>query len=285
MNNPVDYYSQQYNARAIIPEHSRIYTRWVRESAQVRRTTSGLYDLAYGEAPGERLDFFPARRGGAALLVFIHGGWWRSLDKADFSFVAPPYRNAGFNVALPNYTLAPHASIEDITRQQLRALAWLYRHAEQYDFDPQRIVVAGHSAGAHLAAMMMAAIWPAYDPELPADLVKGGVLLSGVYELAPLLHADFINVDLQLTAQRAALLSPARMPQAHPAPFLSAVGGQESDEFRRQNGLIGKAWEASHVGDIALATENHLTVCDAFATAGHPLFEAAVKLVAGRKPD
>lgn len=283
MKNPTEYYSQQYDARAMIPEHSRIFTRWTRDSAHVRRTRSGLYDLAYGEAAGERLDFFPARRGGAALLVFIHGGWWRSLDKADFSCIAAPYLDAGFNVALPNYTLAPHATIEDITRQQLRALAWLYRRAEQYDFDPRRIVIAGHSAGAHLAAMMMAAVWPAYDPELPADLIKAGVLLSGVYDLAPLLHADFINADLQLTAQRAALLSPARMPQAHHTPFLSAVGGCESDEFKRQNGLIGQSWQASHAGDIVLATENHLTVCDAFASPGHPLFKAVVKLAAGLK--
>lgn len=280
MKTSTDYYTRQYDARAMIPEHSRIYTRWVRESAHVRRTRSGLYDVAYGDLPGERLDFFPARRGGAALLVFLHGGWWRSLDKADFSFVAPPYLDAGFNVALPNYTLAPHATVEDITRQQLRALAWLYRHAEQYDFDPHRIVIVGHSAGAHLAAMLMAAIWPAFEPGLPSNLIKGGALLSGIYDLAPLLHADFVNADLQLTAQRAAVLSPALMPQAHPAPFLSAVGGCESEEFKRQNDLIGKVWENSHRGNIALPTENHLTICDAFATPGHPLFDAMVNLIA-----
>ncbi|NMM39223.1 MAG: alpha/beta hydrolase [Glaciimonas sp.] len=283
MKNPTDYYSQQYNARAMIPEHSRIFTRWIRDSAHVRRIKLGLYDLPYGESAGERLDFFPARRGGAALLVFIHGGWWRSLDKSNFSFIAPPYLEAGFNVALPNYTLAPHATIEDITRQQLRALAWLYRRAEQYDFDPQRIVVVGHSAGAHLAAMMMAALWPVFDPELPVDLIKGGVLLSGIYDLKPLLQADFVNTDLQLSAPRAALLSPARMPQAHQTTFLSAVGGDESDEFKRQTALIEKAWKTSHLGNIALASENHLTVCDAFATTGHPLFEAVVKLVTGLK--
>ncbi|NMM28106.1 MAG: alpha/beta hydrolase [Glaciimonas sp.] len=283
MKNPTGYYSRQYNARAMIPEHSRIFTRWIHDSAHVRRTKLGLYDLPYGESAGERLDFFPARRGGAALLVFIHGGWWRSLDKSNFSFIAPPYLEAGFNVALPNYTLAPHATIEDITRQQLRALAWLYRRAEQYDFDPQRIVVVGHSAGAHLAAMMMAALWPVFDPELPVDLIKGGVLLSGIYDLKPLLQADFVNTDLQLSAPRAAMLSPAWMPQAHQTPFLSAVGGGESNEFKRQTALIDTAWKTSHLGNIALASENHLTVCDAFATTGHPLFEAVVKLVAGLK--
>ncbi len=276
---PADYYSRQYNARASIPDHPHIFTRWQKESAHVRRTNAGLFDLAYGESSGERLDFFPANRGGAPLLVFIHGGWWRSLDKSDFSFIVPGYRAAGFNVALTNYTLAPNASIEEITRQQLRALAWLYRNAEQYDFDPQRIAVSGHSAGGHLAAMMMAARWPAFASDLPPDLVKAGILMSGLYDLAPVLHADFVNVDLKLRTEHIGPLSPASMPQSHPARFLTAVGGLESDEFKRQNALIADLWKAGHVGDIALPDKNHLTICDAFAAPGHPLFEASVKLV------
>jgi hypothetical protein len=121
MQNPGEYYSRQYNARAAIPDHPYIFTRWVKESAHARRTNAALLDIAYGEASGERLDFFPANRGGAPLLIFIHGGWWRSLDKADFSFVAGNYVRAGFNVALTNYTLAPAAPIAEIVRQQLRA--------------------------------------------------------------------------------------------------------------------------------------------------------------------
>jgi arylformamidase len=274
-----DYYTQQYNARAAIPDHPRIFTRWLKDSAHVRRTNAALFDLAYGEADGERLDFFPASRSDAPLLVFIHSGWWRSLDKSDFSFIAPAYTRAGFNVALTNYTLAPQASIAEIVRQQLRALAWLYRRAEQYDFDRERIVVAGHSAGAHLAAMMMAAVWPAYGDDLPANLVKGGILMSGLYDLEPVLHADFVNVDLKLTEKDIAPLSPARMPQAHAAPLITAVGGLESDEFKRQTALIAQAWRANHRADIPLPEANHLTICDAFAAPGHPLCEAAISLV------
>ncbi len=277
-----DYYNQQYNARAMIADHPYIFTRWQQDSIRVRRTTPGLFDLCYGDAPAERLDLFPANRAGAPLLVFIHGGWWRSLDKSDFSFVAPAFTRAGINVALPNYTLVPNASIEDIVVQQLRALTWLYRNAEHYDIDRERIVVAGHSAGAHLTAMLLAAAWPVYANDLPRDLVKGGVMLSGLYDLAPVQQADFVNIDLKLTPERIARLSPAALPQSHSAPFITAVGGMESDEFKRQNALIGEQWKVNHIRDIPLPDANHLTICDAFASPGHPLFDATRDLVLQR---
>lgn len=275
-----DYYTEQYNARANIPDHPQIFTRWQKESALVRRTQAGLLDLRFGSADKERLDFYPAYRPGASLLVFIHGGWWRSLDKSDFTFVVPAYRRAGFNVALTNYTLAPEATIDEITMQQVRAMAWLYRNAERLEFDRNRIVVAGHSAGGHLASMMMAAQWPVVDPALPSDMVKGGVLMSGLYDLEPVCHADFVNVDLKLDAERALKLSPACMPQAHPAPFITAVGDLESEEFKRQTALIASEWKTGFQKEIPLSGFNHLTICDAFADPSHPLSAATCELLA-----
>ena len=275
-----DYYSKQYNARAGIPDHPQIFQRWAQQSAKVRESAAGLYDLQYGDLASERLDFFPTDRTDGPLLVFIHGGWWRSLDKSDFSFLAPAFTAAGINVALTNYTLAPAASIEEITLQQVRALAWIYRHAGRHGADVSRIVVAGHSAGAHLSAMMMTAQWPAFDTGLPPDLIKAGVLFSGLYDLTPVQHAAFVNDDLQLTPERIGPLSPATMLQVHPTPFITAVGGLESDEFKRQNALIGSVWKDSHVDDIALPQANHLTICDALGGPGQPLFEATIALIA-----
>jgi arylformamidase len=273
-----DYYNTQFNARAMVPDHPWIFTRWKKDSANIRRTVAGLFDLPYGETEGERLDFFPASRSDAPLVVFIHGGWWRSLDKSDFSFIAPSFTRAGINVAITNYTLAPAATLEEITMQQVRALAWLYRHAEQYDFDRTRIIVGGHSAGGHLSAMLMTAIWPAISHDLPLDLVKGGYLMSGVYDLEPVRLADFVNADLKLTPERVGPLSPARMPQSHATPFITTVGGLESEEFKRQTSLIGAAWKDSLVADIPAPAENHMTICDALATPGHALHEAVRKL-------
>lgn len=278
MKNTAKYYSQQYNARASIPDHPYIFTRWTEQSAWVRRSNAGMYDLMYGEVAGERLDIFPTREAHAPLVVFIHGGWWRSLDKFDFSMLAPAFTNAGLNVAMTNYTLAPEASVEDIVRQQLRALAWLYKNSEKYDIDHKRIIVVGHSAGAHLAAMMMAASWTTYDAGLPADLIKAGVLLSGLYDLEPVLHADFVNVDLQLTAERVLPLSPGLMPLTQNIPFITAVGGHESDEFKRQTHLIKQAWNMNHQAEISLPESNHLTICDALGDTDSALFKAVITL-------
>jgi arylformamidase len=275
-----EYYNQQYNVRAMIHDHPYIFTRWLQESARVRRTNLGLFDLAYGESAGERLDFFPTAQSDAPLLVFIHGGWWRSLDKSHFSFIAPAYTHAGINVALTNYTLAPHTSIDEIVMQQVRALVWLYRNAHKYQYDPRRIVVAGHSAGAHLAAMLLTAIWSVYASDLPENLIKAAFLMSGLYDLEPVQYADFVNVDLKLTPDRIGKLSPAWMPQAAATPFMTAVGGLESDEFKRQNALIGETWKANHLGDLILPEANHLTICDAFAAPDHRLFETVAKCVA-----
>lgn len=278
MKKTANYYSKQYNARAAIPEHPAIFKRWIEQSAWVRRSNAGMFDLMYGESAGERLDIFPTRQPHAPLIVFIHGGWWRSLDKSDFSMLAPAFTNAGVNLALTNYTLAPEASIEEIARQQLRALAWLYKNSEKYDIDHRRIILVGHSAGAHLAAMMMAASWPTYDKELPVDLIKAGVLLSGVFDLEPILHADFVNVDLKLTPQRVTPLSPALMPLKQKIPFITSVGGQESDEFKHQTALIAKAWDANHQQHIDLEECNHLTICDALADTESALFKATIAL-------
>ncbi len=273
------YYTEQLNARAAVPDHPEIIRRWQAESAQARGSEAGLLDLAFGSAPMERLDFFPAEQPGAPLLVFIHGGYWRSLDKSDFTFIVPAYRRAGFSVALTNYTLAPQASVEEITRQQLRALAWLYRRSARLDFDRDRMVIAGHSAGGHLAAMMMAAHWNVFGTDLPSDLIKGGILMSGLYDLEPVRHAEFINTDLKLDKSSALRLSPAWMPQPNSAPFITAVGDLESDEFKRQTALIASQWRHGFEREVPLQQENHFTICDCFGDESHPLFKASCELI------
>jgi len=275
----IEYCDREYNARASIPEHPRILASWAERGAATRRQRAGLLDLPYGESAAERLDLFPKPREGGPLLVYIHGGYWRSLDKSDFSWIAPPFVDHGVAVAVINYGLAPATSIEEIVRQTLRAMAWLYRKADDLGFDPQRMYVAGHSAGGHLTAMMLAALWSRYAADLPDDLVKGALAVSGVFDLEPLVHAPFVNVDLQLDLERASALSPARMLPATKAPMYTAVGGNESSEFKRQSALLAKRWRQNVVREVPMAGFNHLTVCEELANPASPLFDAALELI------
>jgi len=275
----VERMEREYNARASIPDHPQIFARWAEQGAQARRRRAGLIDVPYGDDEGERLDFFPTMNRSSPLLVFIHGGYWRSLDKSDFSWIAPPFLDAGIAVAFLNYGLAPRVRVEDMVRQQLGALAWLYVRAEDLGFDRGRIVVGGHSAGGHLTAMMLAAQWPAFDPALPSDLVKAGVAISGLFDLEPLVPLPFINTDLQLDVATARKVSPVHLPPATGAPLLTAVGALESDEFKRQSQLIHTAWPHVAREELEVAGANHLTVCDALADPGSALFRAALDLV------
>lgn len=279
MKYTVEFCEREYNARAMIPDHPQIFARWAERGAATRRLRACLIDLPFGDTAAERLDLFPARKDSAPLLVYIHGGYWRSLDKSDFSWIAPPFVNHGVAVALTNYGLAPKSPMEDIVRQSLRALAWLYRNADRLGFDPTRIYVSGHSAGAHLVAMMMAAIWPAFAPDLPADLVKGGLAVSGIYDLEPLLHAPFVNADLQLTRKRVVPLSPALMPPATSAPLYTAVGALESSEFGRQTELLESAWRQNFVREVPMPDLHHLNVIEELANPASPLFGAALEMI------
>jgi len=211
-----------------VPEHPQILERWSVASEFARAHGSRRIDVAYGSTPAETLDVFPTPRANAPVLVFIHGGWWRTLDKSDQSFIAPVFNQAGALVVIPNYGLCPAVTIETIALQLTRALVWTYRNAALYGGDPQRIVVAGHSAGGHLAAMMLSCDWRAIDAKLPARLVRGALSISGVFDLEPIRHAPFLKGDLRLTPASAQRLSPVRFPRPS-GPLYATVGALESD--------------------------------------------------------
>ncbi len=273
------FYSREYNNRALVPEHPQFFARWAESSARARATMICYLDRRYGEAPGETMDIFPARKGDGSCLMFIHGGYWRSLDKSDFSFLAPATVDAGVSLALVNYDLCPTVTVEEIVRQMLRASRWLYLNAEQYGMDEERLYVLGHSAGGHLVAMMMAALWPVFDPRLPKDLWKGGLAVSGIYDLRPLLQVDWLQTDLRLDEASAYRASPAFLPPATRAPVMTCVGGKESSEFRRQNALLGERWKSAFAGDIPVPGANHFSVVDALADQGSALFAATRRLM------
>ena len=145
--------------------------------------------------------------------------------------------------------------------------------------DQDRLYVSGHSAGAHLTAMLMAAQWPTFDRQLPKDLWKGGLAISGVYDLRPLVDIDWLNVDLRLDATMALRLSPAFIPPATRAPVMTCVGADESSEFIRQNALLGERWKNAFAGDIPAAGRHHFSVVDGLAEENGALFQGVRKLM------
>lgn len=270
----VAWLEREYNNRARVPEHAVHFERWARDSALARARGPALLDVSYGHGPGETLDIFrtPRRAGTppAPVLVFIHGGWWRSLDKSDHSFIAPPFAQQGACVVVPNYALCPAVTIPDITLQMVHALAWVYRHIGAHGGDPDRITVVGHSAGGHLAAMMLACDWSMVGDDLPLALVKNAVSMSGLFDLEPVMQTPSVQVSLQLTAQQVAMASPARLP-APPlregrGELTAVVGADESSEFLRHNRLIQQAWGEQAVPVCeALKGLNHFSIVDALA--------------------
>jgi len=278
----------QYNNRTLVPEHATYFERWTRESVLARQAHDVVLDVAYGSGGSETLDIFPAAGcPGTALapvLVFVHGGYWRSMDKADHSFLAPAFVKQGTCVVVPNYALCPAVSIADITMQMVKALAWVYRHIGSHGGDPRRITVVGHSAGGHLCAMLLTCQWPAYQSGLPAALVKNALSVSGLYDLEPLRHTPFLAPSLRLTPAQVKKASPALLPapavQGGRGVLYSVAGGSESSEFLRQNRLIEQAWGKEGVPVCeALPGLNHFSVLDALVQPGHRLHGLALKLL------
>ncbi|MDZ7714311.1 MAG: alpha/beta hydrolase [Rhodovibrio sp.] len=270
----------EVNLRARWPEHADFIERWARDSAAVRGRRHGLIDLAYGASPGERLDLFPvpdAER--APLLAFIHGGYWQALDKGHHSDLAPAFVDRGIAFASLNYDLAPKARIGDMIGQVQSALAYLHDHAGRLGLDPARIFVAGHSAGGHLAVSALDRAWPA-SRGLPRDLVKGGLSLSGVYDLEAM-RLSYHQAVLALDADDVAAWSPRRAPPQDAGPLLVAVGGQETNEFLLQQDEFLAAWRAAglRARAVDLPGRHHFDVVETLADPAHPLHAALVQLI------
>ena len=279
------WHDRMYNNRALVPDFAEHFDRWRQGSELARQQHRCVLDVAYGDGPNETLDIFPASRPDAPVVVFIHGGYWRSLDKADHSFVAPPLLDMGACVVVVNYALCPGTeqqpiTVPDIALQCARSLAWVWRHIGAHGGNRNDMSVIGHCAGGHLAPMMLACRWKALGADLPADLVRKALSISGLFDLEPVRKTPFVQGDLRLTPAQVRRASPALWAAPKRRVLYTVVGGDESPEFLRHNELIRKAWGARAVPVCeALPGLNHFSVVSALTDPAHRLNQLAKQLI------
>lgn len=268
-----------YNNRAAVPDHPVWFARYAELSAAAVAQFAPKQDLRYGPGPRETLDLFLPRGPVRATLLFLHGGYWRALDKADFSFVAAPFVAQGIAVANANYDLCPDVSIAAIVDECRRAVAWLAREGPRHGAPAGNLVVAGHSAGGHLAAMMVATDWRAQG--FDSAPLRAAVSLSGVHDLTPMTLFSFNN-DFKLDDAEARRLSPAFAEPLVTAPLQVAVGADETPEFLRQTRILWDAWPANRPpgarSPLIVPGRHHFSVVVDYADAESELTRATLAL-------
>ncbi len=266
---------RNYNLRAAVPEFQSWFDRYAATSAAFRARWPGRLDLRYGDGPGQAIDLFlPGAVARPPLLAFIHGGYWQSRDRKDFSFVAAPLVAVGAAVALIGYDLAPAVTMDRIVAEIRDGLAWLHRNGAGQGFDPERICVAGHSAGGHLVAMALATDWQA-EFGLPADLVKGATAISGIFDLEPIRRC-YLNDVLRMDEAEARRNSPLHLPLGCPCPVVVAVGERETGAFHEQSqayaSRLGAAdWRCALITEPGL---DHFAIVMTLAEPGAPIVQA-----------
>jgi arylformamidase len=260
-----------YNNTAAVPARSAIAADWAARSARARREHAGHLDLAYGESPRERLDLFLAADPMAPTLAFIHGGYWQRNDKETFAFLAEGLLPLGINLAVVEYTLAPAARLDRIVTELRRSVGWLAQHLGDYGADPARLYVAGHSAGGHLTAMTM-----------PLPAVRGGLAISGIYDLEPI-RLNYLNEKLGLDAAEAERNSPLLHLPAAAGELVVAYGTGELPELCRQSTAYAQAWSERGLPGhlLPVAGADHFTILQALADPHGALTRALLGMIGG----
>jgi len=240
MTDYAPYFEGNYNLRERHPDFETYFGRYRKESERARHDIPCELDLRYGDGPNMSLDIFPQANGLNPVCLFIHGGYWRAMDKQLFSYPANGLTDASVVFISINYALAPEFSLGGIVEQCREAVLWVHRNAEVFGGDPNRIHISGHSAGGHLTAMMLSTNW---SQRGAGDLnLAGGIAISGMFDLLPLIETS-INDDIKLDREAALRNSPIKFLPENCPPLITAVGADETDEFLRQSREYAKAWQ------------------------------------------
>ena len=271
----------QYDIEATVDDLDSYRIEYDALSEKVLGSDEIQLDVVYGSAPLQQLDIFPAAKGPSPMVVYIHGGYWKVGDKAGYRFPAQAFNPVGVTWITMNYRLAPDVTLDDIVDDVRSAIAWIHHHAADFDSDPDRIIVAGSSAGGHLTGMIAAEGWQ-NDYGLPENVIKGIAAASGLYDLTPFLHTsqkEYLNLD-DASVERN---SPAQNLPRHDLPMLITWAGQETSEFIRQSQdyatLCSKTGNA--VATLLHPEHNHFSLAREYATTESDLVQGVLKLIEG----
>ncbi|PWT72231.1 MAG: hypothetical protein C5B59_16120 [Bacteroidetes bacterium] len=262
----------QYNIRKLVTDYGVYFGKWEKQSEQVKKNYKNCENIFYGNHPLECLDIFPAEKSHAKTIVFIHGGYWHLLDKELFHFLAPSFLARNINIVFINYLLAPEATMDMIVSSCHRAIQWLHDNIISYNGNPMEMYVMGHSAGGHLAMMLLTAEHTKY--------LKGVVSLSGLFRLEPVM-LSFLNGILLMDIETAEKNSPVLFKSLNKCPIILAIGLNETDEFKDQS---LEFYESSKNADrvielLTVRDRNHYSILDEITERDSQLLSAIFRLM------
>ena len=271
-----DQMEYQYNPRESVPEYPELAKVRAAQAKKVRETAKSWLNVPYGGSPREMLDIYAADKPGGPVLVYIHGGYWRSGSKEDNCSFVPTFTKRGATVVLVEYDLCPQVTVTDIVRQTRAAIAWVCKNIMRYSGDPSRIYVSGHSAGGHLTAMALAHDWTREG--LPPDCIKGAVATSGVFDLDMVMKIS-VQEQVKLTPEVAKLNSPFLNPPKVKCPLVVAVGSAEPKGWQQMsedyfNYCKQQGMSAEY---LIVSGANHYTMSEKLLDENNPLTQAMIK--------
>ena len=258
-----------YDQAAYAPNREQLIGRRIAESKAARRRIGEPKRVAYGPAEIERLDIYRTGRAEAPVFIFIHGGAWRSGRSKDFAVSAEMFLAAGAHYVVPDFAWVQDVggSLMVLADQVRRAVAWVYQNAGHFGGDPDRLYLGGQSSGGHLAAVALTTDWQP-DFGLPADIIRGGMCISGMYDLTPV-RLSARSTYVRLDDATVAALSPIRHLGRLHAPLIVAYGTCETPEFQRQNREFAAA-VAGAGKEVRLLVGEHYNHFELPETLGNP---------------
>ncbi len=266
----------QYNPRESVPEFPELAKIRAAQAKKVRETAKSWLNIFYGSSPRETLDIYAADKAGGPVLVYIHGGYWRSGSKEDNCNFVPTFTKRGATVVLVEYDLCPQVTVTDIVRQTRASIAWVGKNIMRYSGDPSKIFISGHSAGGHLTAMALANDWT--HESLPQDCIKGAVATSGVYDLDMVMKIS-VQEQVRMTPEVAKLNSPFLNPPKVKCPLVVAAGGAEPNGWQQMSEDYFTYCKAQGMNAeyLIVPGANHYTMSEKLLDDTNPLTHAMIK--------